>query len=113
MNIKELNEELGMALNETTVAEIEPLARDYFQPFMTFEEYKNENKTNAYMIWNTDLVYIGEGGSKEAILYCSSKKELKTCLLAIRKYEEEKQFGRNEQAQPPQLLTKLGTFKKK
>lgn len=91
---------------------MEEEAKDYFQPFMTYDEYKNEHKQNAYMIWNTDLVYIGDGGSKTEIISGSTKKELKNKILAIRKYEEEKQFGRNEQKQPPQLLTKLGTFKK-
>lgn len=93
------------------VSEIDDLAKDYFQPYMTYNEYKN-GKYNAYMVWNTDLVYISEGGSKSEIIGASSKRELKGKIAAIRTYEYEKQYGRNEQVEPPTLAITKGLFKK-
>lgn len=94
-----------------SVSDIDDLAKDYFQPYMTYNEYKN-GKYNAYMVWNTDLVYISEGGAKSEIIGASSKRELKGKIAAIRTYEYEKQYGRNEQGEPPTLATTKGLFKK-
>jgi hypothetical protein len=94
-----------------SVSDIDDLAKDYFQPYMTYDEYKN-GKYNAYMVWNTDLVYISEGGAKSEIIGASSKRELKGKIAAIRTYEYEKQYGRNEQGEPPTLATTKGLFKK-
>jgi len=93
------------------VSDIDDLAKDYFQPYMTYDEYKN-GKHNAYMVWNTDLVYISEGGAKSEIIGASSKRELKGKIAAIRTYEYEKQYGRNEQVEPPTLASTKGLFKK-
>lgn len=111
---RKVNESLNAkkAMKEAIgVSDIDDLAKDYFQPYMTYNEYKN-GKHNAYMVWNTDLVYISEGGAKSEIIGASSKRELKGKIAAIRTYEYEKQYGRNEQVEPPTLASTKGLFKK-
>ena len=118
VKVKTFNESLKPSKTKKTaikeavsVSDIDDLAKDYFQPCMTYNEYKN-GKYNAYMVWNTDLVYISEGGSKSEIIGASSKRELKGKIAAIRTYEYEKQYGRNEQVEPPTLAITKGLFKK-
>ena len=90
---------LGESLKEgysATKDMLEREAAEQFQPFITFEEYKEGDKRNSYMIWGTNLIYVDEHGGQSEILTGSTKTVLLNKIRAIRKYKEEIDLGRNK-----------------
>lgn len=98
MDIKQLNERLENTLNEYVATKdmLESEASEIFQPFITIEQYKNEHKEDAYMVWGANIVYVGKGGSQREILVGSSKNMLLGKIRAIKTYREEINMGRNK-----------------